>query len=213
MIHAGSYDLFADAFPNEFLPDVFSVILDQWPHSQRPAGNPLENRITNRFVGHLDGVMRRKDGPCFKFICRPKLADPDADSESGEVDIYIHSFSPHPDAYFVFECKRLNVRTASGFDSNVSDYVGVKGMGCFISTKYPATCDCGGMLGYVMDGNTASATAAVNGALGKKVAELNLQPPHRLHQAAIAPHEPRVRQTKHSMDHQDFVIYHLFLEY
>ena len=110
-----------------------------------PEGNPIENRITNRFVGHLENVIRKRakdridqlfssDGsgtrcPCskkrgqdacpgakgslppFRFSYRPKLADAASDTESGEVDICITSFSVHPEAYFVFECKRLNVQT------------------------------------------------------------------------------------------------------
>jgi len=210
---AGEYDLFADAFPTDLLPEVFSVVIDEWPKSPRPEGNPLENRITNRFVGHVANAMRRKRTPKFKFLLRPKLADPESDSASGEIDIYIHSFSPHPDAYFVFECKRLNVQYDSGFATEASAYVGPEGMGCFISGQYPTTCDCGGMIGYVMDGNVPAAILAVNRALQATLAQLRLQPPHELTRATIMGDDDGVHQTIHERNPHDLLIYHILLPY
>jgi hypothetical protein len=210
---AGEFNLFADAFPTGLLPEVFSVVIEEWPNSPRPEGKPLENRITNRFVGHLSNAMRRKHRPCFKFRCRPKLADADSDSESGEVDMLIDSFSPHPDAYFVFECKRLNVQYDSGFKDGASAYVGNEGMGCFISGQYPTTCDCGGMLGYVMDGNVAAAVSAVDRALRDKRRQLRLRPPHKLAQATIMGDDGGVHQTTHGPNQHELKIYHLLLSY
>ncbi len=186
------------------------MVLEEWPKAPRPAGEPLENRITNRLVGHLVKVMRKKSWPAFKFLCRPKLASADCDSETGEVDIYIDSFSRHPDAYFVFECKRLNVLYESGFAAEASAYVGATGMGCFISGQYPTTCDCGGMLGYVMDGDVTSAVVAVNRALDSHRDELHLRAPHELGPAAISP-DRRVRQTTHQRGETRLLIYHIFL--
>ena len=207
---AGTFDLFADAFPVGLLPEVFAMVLEEWPKAPRPVGKPLENRITNRLVGHLVKVMRKKSLPSFKFHYRPKLASADCDAETGEVDIYIDSFSCHTDAYFVFECKRLNVWYESGFATEASTYVGATGMGCFISGQYPTTCGCGGMLGYVMDGDVPSAVAAVNRALAGHRHELYLHPPLELSPAAISP-DRRVRQTMHQRGQTTLLIYHIFL--
>ena len=76
----GNFDPFARAFPNDLVPSVFMLMLKEWPNALRPAGNPLENRITNRFVGHLRRVMRDYELPLFKFGYRPKMPDPDSDS-------------------------------------------------------------------------------------------------------------------------------------
>lgn len=210
---AGEFNLFADAFPTGLLPEIFSVVIEEWPNSTRPEGNPLENRITNRFVGHLQNAMRRKRRPNFIFILRPKLPDDESDSESGEVDIYIRWFSQHPDAYFVFECKRLNVHYASGVKSGASAYVGDKGMGCFISGQYPTTCDCGGMLGYAMDGDVLAAVSAVNRALHANRGQLRLRPPHKLARATIMGDGSGVHQTAHGRNQHELLIYHLFLPF
>jgi hypothetical protein len=207
---AGSFDRFADAFPTDLLPAVFALILHEWPRAPRPTDKPIENRITNRFVGHLQNVMRRKSLPSFKFHYRPKLAAAESDFESGEVDIYIDSHSCHPDAYFVFECKRLNVTYPTRFDTEAASYVGEEGMGCFISGQYPTTCECGGMIGYVMDGVVSTAIAAVNGALKDRRAELRLNPPHQLIQAELIA-DPRVFQSAHRQNQGTLLIYHIFL--
>ncbi len=208
---AGNFEFFADAFPTDLLPAVFDLILAEWPNSPRPEDTPLENRITNRFVGHLTNAMRRKSYP-FKFSYRPKLADAESDSESGEVDICIDSYSRHPDAFFVFECKRLNVQYDSGFNDESATYVGKKGTGCFLSDQYPATCDCGGMIGYVMDGNVPKAVDAINRALGSHRGPLRLHPPHELEPAAITP-DRRVHRTRHVGNRHDLVVYHIFLPF
>ena len=210
---AGTFDHYADAFPTGLLPKIFSVVIEEWPNSPRPKGNPLENRITNRFVGHLQNAMRGKRRPNFIFIPRPKLPDDESDSESGEVDIYCRSFSQHPDAYFVFECKRLNVQYDSGFATEVSTYVGKEGMGCFISGQYPTTCGCGGMLGYVMDGNVATAVAAVNRALHENRDQVRLRAPHELTEATIMGDDGGVHQTTHGANQHELLIYHLLLPY
>ena len=209
---AGDFNCFADAFPTGLLPTVFDMVCKEWPKSPRPENNPLENRITSRFVGHLTGVMRRQSTPAFQFICRPKLVTADSDSETGEVDIQIQSFSCHPDAYFVFECKRLNIQYESRFDTGASAYVGKEGMGCFVNGQYPTTCGCGGMLGYVMDQDIDSAIANINKALSNHKDQLQLCSPHSL-QPAISLANPDVHQTLHGNGTLALTVYHLFLPF
>ncbi|MGE0529472.1 MAG: hypothetical protein AB7P49_20660 [Bdellovibrionales bacterium] len=209
---AGDFDLFSELFPTDLLPSIFSFVLSEWPESPRPTGDPIEIRITNRFVGHLRTVLRKWSLP-FRFDYRPKLADPNADKESGEVDIRVRSFSPDPDAFFVCECKRLNVHYPSGFKTEAGEYVGKGGMGCFISGQYPATCNCGGMLGFVMDGDITNAVEAINQALGNNKSKLFLRKPYQLEQAGICGNDDRIRQTSHDKPNPGFLIYHLLVKY
>jgi hypothetical protein len=188
------------------------LVLKEWPKSPRPDKAPLENRITNRLVGHLQAVMRKTPSPSFKFLCRPKLPAADSDSETGEVDIQIDSFSCHPDAYFVFECKRLNVQRGSRLETGASAYVGKEGMGCFISGQYPTTCDCGGMIGYVMNQNVSSAIAAINNALSRHRWRLRLRHPHSLQQTTIVASDS-FHQTLHDKAPHTLTIYHLLLPF
>lgn len=209
----GIFDFFAQAFPNDLLPSVFRFMLAEWPNSPRPSENPLENRITNRFVAHLQDVMRKQELPRFKFICRPKLPDVESDSESGEIDIQVDSHSCHPDAYLVIECKRLNVETDGGFASQAGEYIGDGGMGCFLSGQYPSGGNVGAMLGYVMTRTIQEAMNSINGQLSAHQEILNLREPYMLGDSSFLPDEPHVKETWHTYKGNTLQIAHIFLQY
>lgn len=210
----GDFDLFATAFPRGLLPEVIQLMVDEWPNISPPQSNPLENRITNRFAGHLTKVMRTYENPRLRFTCRPKLANPDADSESGELDIEVTSYSPHPDAFLVVECKRLNVETDSGFASGAGDYVGPEGMGCFVSGQYSSGGDEGIMLGYVMTRTISDAVVSINLQLAKKHVDLRLVPPHELANSTIVHHNSEVRETSHMVNgDRKLVLAHVFVDF
>jgi hypothetical protein len=209
----GNFELFAQAFPNDLVPSVFMLMLKEWPNAPRPAGNPLENRITNRFVGHLQRVMRNYELPRFKFGYREKMPDPDSDFETGELDIVVDSFSRHPDAILIVECKRLNVETETGFRSGAGAYVGDEGMGCFISGQYQSGGNIGGMLGYVMTRTIEDAIASINQQLGPHRNVLRLREPFAFQESTIIPGESQVKQTTHILRDGDFTIVHLFVRY
>jgi hypothetical protein len=209
----GNFDLWAPAFPNGLLPQVFSLILNEWPNFIRPTGKPIENRITNRFVGHLRKHFRGKVS--FAFSYRDKLPDSESDSESGELDIVVrHGIDL--EVYFAFECKRLNVADESGqISSYASKYTGAEGMGCFLTGQYDGGSNCGGMIGYVMDNDILAATKAVDTSLSKpkRSKALRLKAPYARHVTEIMPEEKRVTQTKHVVKSDVFLVYHLFLPY
>lgn len=209
----GNFDPFAQAFPNDLVPSVIDLMLKEWPNAPRPTANPLENRITHRFVGHLQRVMRNYDMPLFSFEYRPKVPDPDSDSESGELDIKVRSFSPHPDAFLVLECKRLNVETDTGFNSRAGEYVGAEGMGCFISGQYESGGNIGGMLGYVMTRTIEGAVSSINQQLEIHHKKLHIQRPYILQGSAILPNEPQVKQTTHKLSDGDFEIVHVLVKF
>lgn len=209
----GNFDLFSQAFPNDLVPSVIKLMLREWPGAPRPSGTPLENRITNLFVGHLQRVMRNYELPQFKFTLRPKSPDPDSDSEIGEFDITVDSFSCHPDAFLIVECKRLNVETESGFQSLAGSYTGDEGMGCFISGQYQSGGNIGGMLGYVMTRTISDAITSINQQLVNHHDGLRLLKPFELQESVIIPDEQHVKQTTHSLDDGDFEIMHLFVKF
>lgn len=207
----GNFDLWAPSFPYGFLPQVFSVVLQEWPNFTRPTGKPIENRITNRFVGHLRKHLRRKVP--FAFYYRDKLPDLYSDSESGEIDIAVRSGND-PDVYFAFECKRLNVTGKNGqISSDASVYTGAKGMGCFLTGQYDGGSNCGGMIAYVMDDDIDAAKKSVDVSLTKRAKALRLQLPGKREVSEIMPDEKRVTQTKHAMNADTFLIYHIFLPF
>lgn len=208
MTFAGNPSLWADMFPTEHLPAILQVILSEWPNFARPtSAKTLENRISNRFVGHLKSVARRTRSP-FNFKFRSKIADPNADSESGELDIEVFT-GLDTDVYFAFECKRL---FATAGTSEAGKYVGSGGMGCYLTGQYGGNAGCGGMIGYVMTGDPAAAKEAVKKAIESKGDELRLVDPKSLHPSNLISGENRISQTLHAMKGDEiFTIYHLFL--
>ncbi|MEO5716298.1 MAG: hypothetical protein ABIT37_22655 [Luteolibacter sp.] len=211
MTCAGNPNLWADMFPTEHLPAVFQMILAEWPNFTRPAATKkLENRISNRFVGHLKQTARKARSP-FNFKFRSKIPDPDADSESGELDIEVFT-GLDTDVYFAFECKRLFNKPGT---SEAGKYIGSGGMGCYLTEQYGGNAGCGGMIGYVMTGTSSAAEHAVKLAIESKAADLRLVHPKSLHPADIIPGENRISQTLHAMKDETeiFKIYHLFLLY
>ena len=209
----GDFKPFASAFPNRFVPDVIEMVVREWPNFKRPTDVPLENRITNRLVGHLRRQMRNYERPLFRFSCRPKLADPDADSESGEIDVEVTSFSNHPDAFLVLECKRLNVQTESGFASCAGEYVGSGGMGCFTTGQYKSGGRVGVMLAYVMTRSIAEAIKSVDIQLEQHRATLLMRAPFKLNSSTYLPNLPQVKQTAHDLSDGHFDIVHAFLKF
>ena len=127
------------------LPLLFKSIIDEWPRFVRPRCD-LENRITHRFVGHLQVTLRGRVP--FGFYARTKKVSPDADTETAEVDITVHH-GVDPLVFFGFECKRLNVisRKSGKKSSNASAYIGSDGMQCFTSGRYQGGGTCGGIIG------------------------------------------------------------------
>lgn len=203
---SGDFSPWAKEFPVDRLPAIFSVVLDQWPKFKRPKDRrKLENRITNRFVGHLQRTVKGKYP--FNFRFRSKLADPEADAESGELDIEVFT-GLDTAVYFAFECKRLH--TSPG-QTRTTEYVGSGGMGCFVSGQYDGNASCGGMIGYVMDSDIEAALTEIDTAIQTHSKSLNIQKPKKLHLTEICPHLDRVKQTRHQVKRKHFLIYHLLL--
>jgi hypothetical protein len=208
---SGTFDDFADAFPESLIPWVFRVILQEWPKFPRTLRQPLENRITKPFVGHLQKCQDIRRLPFF-FDPNPKLVEPDNDTEYGEVDIRV-MHGKRPKVFFAFECKCLNVVRRGRRDSQAGKYVGADGMGCFLSRKYWGGSDCGGMIGYVMDNNLYSAKDSINKALKRNVKQLGLQKPEQLNPTPMCPEDSRCSETRHHVNKTFYTIYHILLEY
>lgn len=205
----GSFDAWVDAFPVEVIPEIIRTVVAEWPRCARPASNPIENRFTNRLVGHLNRVTRNQKLP-FGFTYREKIANPDADTEAAEIDITVRAGSVH--IFFCFECKTLNVPSQKELKvrSKADEYVGPRGMGCFISGKYDGGLPQAGMIGYVMDGDVDGARKKVDAKIQGAAQQLALLAPKALHAAPIVTGSG-VYQTVHRVRRKRFTIYHVLL--
>ena len=208
----GSFDLFADTFPPSLLPWVFRTILREWTNFPRTTRNPLENRITKPFVGHLQSCQATRQLP-FTFEALVKLVDENKDTETGELDIRVmHGHLSK--IFFAFECKRLNVIRNGKYASQAGEYVGARGMGCFLFGKYDGGGDCGGMIGYVMDNDVQKAITAINKALIKYENFLKIKQPVKLKMSSLLSEKNNpCYETIHKNIENDFTIYHVILPY
>lgn len=207
----GSFDDFADAFPMGLLPRVFRIILQEWSNFHRTSGRPLENRITKRFVGHLQKCQEVRRLPFF-FDALTKVVDAENDTETGELDIRV-MHGKRPKVFFAFECKCLNVIRNGKRNSQAGSYVGAGGMGCFLSGQYDGGSNCGGMIGYVMDNDLDFAKSAVNRALKKNAPLLELHSTKQLNPSKLFPMKSHCKETSHRISNNIFTMYHFFLTY
>jgi len=207
----GVFDDFADMFPPSLLPWIFRTIFKEWNNFPRTTRNPLENRITKPFVGHLQSCQETRQLP-FTFEALVKIVNAEKDTETGELDIRV-MHGKRPKVFFVFECKRLNVVNDGKYASLAGKYVGKEGMGCFLSGQYDGGSDCGGMIGYVMDNDVKKAIVAINKALVTYKDELKINPPLKLKKSSILAGQESCYETIHMKIENDFKIYHLILPY
>jgi hypothetical protein len=143
---------------------VAEVIATVWPACRaiRHAGR-TENYITRRLIRRIRRDERIRDSFLQVDSQRELLDDnPDIDSgPQGYLDISILFWVGRDNLGLAIECKRLNVRNKKGErDSQAHEYVR-KGMMRFVTGQYALDLPLGGMIGYVMDGDTAFAFSAI----------------------------------------------------
>lgn len=69
----------------------------------------------------------------------------------------------------------------------------------------------GGMLGYVMDGDTVRAIASVNAALENRKEKLCINHKPELRKSSIRPNCRQTKETEHLTKNGRFTVHHIFL--
>jgi len=197
-------------FVADFVPEILEVVLDTWTSFRRAGSIRLEPRITSLFSDALERAYEEQDKRWF-IVPEMKRTDPNTGKELARHDIrFYHRDVSGQRLYFIFECKRLNVRNKRGqVCTNSSSYV--IGMIKFVSETYGAGHPAGGMIGYTMDGNISSALQAIKKRINKKRSSLQI-----LQHGDYAPSSSMLNyehngETKHRRSGGDFVLYHLLL--
>lgn len=206
MATVGDIDLWAKQFPAEDIPTVLHLILSSWKKFKF-TGKPLEVPITQRFCAHLRNNKNRS----FHFfrIEWESYELEDNGQITGRIDL---KFSQGLDekVYFSIECKLLRVKHKQQIKSLAGDYV-EKGMYRYFNGQYAQDLDKGGMLGYVMDGNTNKAIIDVQKAIEKRRSDLYMQENETL-KASSCITSKQVKETTHKYGpNEKFTIYHIFL--
>jgi hypothetical protein len=140
----------AAAYRRRFVKTVHRVLAEG--HRRLVATTTLvqkeETAITGLLVDEIVALLESRDCPqgAEHFAVhddRPESGDDVEGRRRPRIDIVVERTGRGPRPRFHFEAKRLN-RSGS-----VAEYVGERGMGCFLSGKYAKDEPDAGMLGYV----------------------------------------------------------------
>lgn len=166
--------LAGELFPDGFVAEVMTLVLETWDHFSGKRKIWKEERITALFRDALREAYFEQEKEWFVT-----LEDPVTDEESGEQlgRSDLRFFPPFPfhraqSVYLTLECKRLNIQTER-FSSGAREYV-EDGMMRFVNGQYSNEFGVAGMIGYVMDGNLDEALKSIDAAIKKRRRKLKL---------------------------------------
>lgn len=201
-----------DNFIANFIPDILELVLSAWSQMPSPAPDTHENPITKDLCRLM--VLNKKVPELpFRISYQSVELFPLDGADTGEMDIAFYpAGSSREDIYFCLECKRLHVTKNGTFSTLATEYV-TQGMMRFINGKYSMTINHGGMLGYVLNGDTAQAIANVSGAIQTRHADLGMAAPGNIHSSSARPSDTNARETHHARPHHSglFQVHHLFV--
>lgn len=211
MTHSGSVEGWID-FLETLVPDIIEMVIETWESMPAPAGNELEDNVSESLCLSLRKSRSLRDLP-LRIDSQQVELDPSAGEDQGRMDITFSPMAPREDIYFCLECKRLNVREHGGtVRSYASEYVRF-GMFRFVRGQYAHLVRFGGMLAFVLDGNLASAIAGVEANIGAHHVALGMGPPGQFQPSANRPADARIRETSHrrEIDPTPLTIHHIFM--
>lgn len=210
MTHLGSPEQWVD-FIEDQVPSIVTLVIETWEGMPAPAGNELEDVVSESLCRSLRQSRTSRDLP-FRIDTQLVELDPAAGQDQGRMDIVFSPAVPREDIYFCLECKRLNVRETDGVRPYFAEYVRF-GMFRFVRGQYGRSVRFGGMLAFVLDGDVAGAMTGVEGNIRANHRDLGMTPPGAFQPSAARPTDNCVRQTEHSRGSNpaSFVIQHLFM--
>jgi hypothetical protein len=194
------------------VPEILALIIATWEEMPAPAGNAHEDPVTTAFCIRLRAARNRCDLPFDIWTQLVELESPDGE-EQGRMDIVFKPMVPRENIYFCLECKRLNVRTATGVRPYCAEYVRL-GMIRFVNGRYSTSVRHGGMLAYVLDADVASAMSNVQTNIRTRLHDLGMEAPGTFVASNIFPNDSRVRESHHrrpAAPDDVFVIHHVFM--
>lgn len=158
--HGSASALRKALFPRGFAGEVMQLMLETWKTFSLNRQVRLEERITAVFADALIEAYVAQNRSWFVFPEVP-VTDATFGTQTGRNDLrfYLRDI-PGQHIFFTVECKRLHVRTDSGFRHLADKYV-EEGLQRFVDGKYSAGLPCGGMFAYVMDNRVKEAFAKV----------------------------------------------------
>jgi hypothetical protein len=211
-----SHQFLTDVLRKDYRPEIFEMIEAAWPRVPNPSIAWLEPRITGllRLALISEQESRYLTDPPFHISEEVKKRDPKTGKEYERTDIEIHlrhHYIKGQKPYFVFESKRLTIPYGDRVKSNADEYVGDGGMGCLYEGRYESVLSFSGMIGYLMNGDMASAKRAIEDVLRQNVAKLHLKPTPQIQASQFVPKNKKLGETHHQREAMSFIIFHIFL--
>jgi hypothetical protein len=193
------------------VPDILALVIETWEAMPPPAGNELEDRVSEVLCRSLRQSRNRCDLP-FRIDTQLVELDPAAGQDQGRMDIVFSPAVPREDIYLCLECKRINVRGENGVRPCFVEYVRF-GMFRFVRGQYANSVRHGGMLAFVLDGDVAGAISGVEINIQNLSGDLGMDSPGAFLASTVRPTDARIRETRHrrSQHAEPFVIHHLFM--
>jgi len=204
----GDAGQWATTFRDILVPKILRLILESW--SNFTTSQQYEVDITREFHSLL---VQRQDTSRLPFLILREvpLSTEGGHKELGRLDLmFIRGL--RPSVYFSFECKRLRVTLPDGAFSALAGKYVTEGMNRYFNGQYASGLDKGGMLGYVMDGDTTDAIDDVSKAIEARRKVLHMTERAKLRRSSLLPSERRARETRHQYGPKGrFIIHHVFL--
>jgi hypothetical protein len=210
MTQVGSPEEWIDLLESQ-VPAIVDLVVQTWEAMPSPAGDELEDVVSEALCRSLRRSRTLSDLP-FRIDTQLVELDPAAGEDQGRMDIVFSPLVPREDIYFCLECKRLNVREATGVRPYFAEYVSF-GMLRFVRGQYAQSVRFGGMLAFVLDGNVASAMGGVERNIGNRHGDLGMAAPGVFRSSSVRPSDTRIRETEHrrGADPVPFQIQHIFM--
>jgi hypothetical protein len=209
MTIVGSADLWADFFPDNLIPDILNMVVDVWSSFTKPVFDDHEVHITKRFRASLEQYKDLKELP-FRIDREVPIDNLDTAEELGRIDLRLtHGY--RSDVYFAFECKRLNIKKNGSTSSLAREYV-ENGMRRFLGSnpQYAKDLTQGGMIGYVMNGNTIKAIQDVDQQVKTHCSDLQMQSATGLSPSSKSS-KSFIKESLHHSTNKIFTLHHVFL--
>jgi hypothetical protein len=199
------------SFIDAQVPDILALVVETWEAMPSPAGNELEDKVSELLCRSLRQSRNRCDLP-FRIDTQLVELDPAAGQDQGRMDIVFSPAVPREDIYLCLECKRINVRGENGVRPCFVEYVRF-GMLRFVRGQYANSVRHGGMLAFVLDGDVAGAISGVEINIRNLSGDLGMDSPGAFLTSTVRPTDARIRETRHrrSQNTEPFVIHHLFM--
>jgi hypothetical protein len=194
------------------VPVILHLVIESWEEMPAIAADEREDDIT---IALCRAMKRNRTARQLMFTIDTQQVEPDPapGEELGRLDISLRPLVPREDIYFCLEGKRLNVIKDGKTRPYASEYVTL-GMQRFVTGQYAKEVLHGGMVGYVLNGDIATAISNVGNSVQRHHVELSMTPPGELAKSSLLEHEQRARETFHDRKFAAtglFRIHHLFL--